>query len=72
VAVAGDVVAVLYADAPEAEDGGSPEWCQRLETLTRNASRILEALTVEIAMGFKPLLVQHSHQAPERQSEGAQ
>ena len=73
VAVAGDVVAVLYADAPEAEDGGSPEWCHRMETLTRTASRLLEALTVELTMGFRPLLVQHSHEAPERQlSEGAQ
>jgi hypothetical protein len=73
VMVAGDVVAVLYADAPEPGDGGTPEWCHRMETLTRSASRILEALTVELAMGFRPLLVQPSHGAPGRQlSEDAQ
>jgi hypothetical protein len=73
VTVAGDVVAVLYADAPESSDDGTPEWCHRVETLTRSASRILEALTVELAMGFRPLLVQPSHGASGRQlSEDAQ
>jgi hypothetical protein len=73
ITVAGDVVAVLYVDGPEAEGAGTPEWCHRMATLTRAASRILEALTVELTMGFRPLLVQHSHEAPERQlSEGAQ
>jgi hypothetical protein len=73
VTVAREVVAVLYADAPEAGDGGTPEWCHRMETLTRSASRLLEALTVELSMGLSPLLVQPSHGAPGRQlSEGAQ
>ena len=73
VTVAGDVVAVVYADAPQAADGGTPEWCHRMETLTRSASRILEALTVELSMGFRPLLVQPSHGAAGRHlPEGAQ
>jgi hypothetical protein len=73
VSVAGTVVAVLYADAPEADDAEKPEWCHRMETVTRSASRVLEALTVELATGRRPLLVQPSHGAPGHHlSEGAQ
>lgn len=73
VTVGSAVVAVLYADSPETDDAGKPEWCHRMETLTRSASRVLEALTVELAMGLRPMLVQPSHGAPDHQlSEGAQ
>jgi hypothetical protein len=71
--VGGAVVAVLYADSPSLDDDMEPDWCARMATVTRYASRVLEALTVELTIGLRPLLVQPSHAAAGHQlPEGAQ
>jgi hypothetical protein len=64
VAVAGDVVAVVYADAPSDGTDAAPAWYHWLETLTIYAGRTLETLTVQLAMGFGSSLVRPSHEAP--------
>src|SRR4029434_6647712 len=55
VRVGGDVVAVLYADAPSNGDILSSEarWTAILEVLTRHASRALEARTVQQAVASR-------------------
>lgn len=63
VTVGGAVVAVLYADAPPLE-GPSPasRWPAVLDVLTRHASRVLEAMTVQQAVGLSlPLVARSSH-----------
>jgi hypothetical protein len=50
VVVGGDVVAVLYADAPAATSS-SDGWFTILDVLSRHASRVLESLTVQRAVG---------------------
>jgi hypothetical protein len=53
VRVGGEVVAVLYADAPRANKPSSDaRWPAILEVLVRHASRVLEAMTVEQAAGL--------------------
>jgi hypothetical protein len=53
VLVGGEVVAVLYADAPLIEAPSSDaRWPAVLEVLTRHASRVLEAMTVQQAAGL--------------------
>src|SRR6185503_1635987 len=53
VRVGGEVVAVLYADAPRASEPSSDaRWPAILEVLVRHASRVLEAMTVEQAAGL--------------------
>jgi len=54
VRVGGDVVAVLYADAQGNRNMLSSEgrWPAILEVLTRHASRVLEAMTVQQAAGL--------------------
>ena len=53
VAVGGDVVAVLYADAIRSDARPSAaRWPSVLEVLARHASRALEALTVQQAAGL--------------------
>lgn len=55
VLVAGHVVAVLYADAPQVETPSSASrWPAVLEVLVRHASRVLEAMTVQQATGLSP------------------
>jgi hypothetical protein len=63
ITVAGDVVAVVYADAPaDGTDDASPAWYHWMETLTIYAGRTLETLTIQLAMGFGSSLVQPSHE----------
>jgi hypothetical protein len=53
VCVGGEVVAVLYADAPRVDQPSSDaRWPAILEVLVRHASRALEAMTVEQAAGL--------------------
>ena len=53
VRVGGEVVAVLYADAPRVNELSSDaRWPAILEVLVRHASRVLEAMTVEQAAGL--------------------
>ena len=53
VRVGGDVVAVLYADAPRLDTLSSDaRWPAVLEVLARHASRVLEAMTVQQAAGL--------------------
>jgi hypothetical protein len=53
VRVGGDVVAVLYADAPRSDALLSDaRWPAVLEVLVRHASRVLEAMTVQQAAGL--------------------
>jgi hypothetical protein len=53
IAVGGQVVAVLYADAPRSDmPSSSSRWPAVLEILARHGSRALEAMTVQQAAGF--------------------
>jgi hypothetical protein len=53
VRVGGEVVAVLYADAPRVNEPPSDaRWPAILEVLARHASRVLEAMTVQQAAGL--------------------
>jgi len=45
IALAGQVVAILYADQPDASDSRPPRWRVPLEILARHAASALEALT---------------------------
>lgn len=57
IAVGGDVVAVLYADALRSDvPSAACRWPAVLEVLARHASRSLEALTIEQAAGINPRL----------------
>jgi len=65
--VGGEVVAMLYADAPQKNES-SPEarWPSVLDMLARHASRVLEAMTVQRAAGL-PLsrpVARASHSVP--------
>jgi hypothetical protein len=64
--VGGVVVAVLYADAAGGP-AGLPPWQDTLDVLSRYASRVLEAVTVQQATGARPVHVvaqpSHSTQA---------
>jgi hypothetical protein len=51
VLLGGAAVAVLYADAPYSEEG-TARWPAVLEVLTRYASRVLEAATLQQAIGL--------------------
>ena len=64
--VGGAVVVVLYADRPTGDAGGDADrWVATLDVLARHASKVLEALTVEQAVGLSlPLPVARaSHDA---------
>ena len=51
--VGGEVVAVLYADAPRVDAPSSDaRWPAMLDVLVRHASRVLEAMTVQQAAGL--------------------
>lgn len=64
VRVGGEVVAVLYADAPGHRPASDPRWPAVLEVLARHASRVLEALTVQKAAGLSmPRAVAHRSHA---------
>jgi hypothetical protein len=53
VRVGGEVVAVLYADAPRVDEPSSDaRWPAILEVLVRHVSRVLEAMTVQQAAGL--------------------
>ncbi len=53
VRVGGEVVAVLYADAPRLDTPSSDaRWPAVLEVLVRHASRVLEAMTIQQAAGL--------------------
>ena len=71
IVVAGDVVAVVYADAVPQDDDTPPAWCPWLETLTTYAGRTLETLTVQLAMGFGSGLVRPSHSPARRPLSGS-
>jgi hypothetical protein len=51
--VGGDVVAVLYADRPAGDGAGDADrWSATLDVLAHYASKVLEALTVQQAVGL--------------------
>ena len=52
VVVGGAVVAVLYADATSGSPRETEEWPSMLDLLARHASKVLEALTVQQAIGL--------------------
>ena len=52
VMVGGAAVAVLYADALTTDTRGADRWPSVLDVLARHASRVLEALTVQQAVGL--------------------
>ena len=52
VKVGGAVVAVLYADTPQADKEGDPVWPERLDMLARYAGRMLELITIRQAAGL--------------------
>ena len=52
VTVAGAVVAILYADGPDADKEIEPVWPARLDVLTRYAGRMLESITIRQAAGL--------------------
>jgi len=50
--VGGAVVAILYADGPDADSSGEPLWPARLDVLARYAGRMLESITIRQAAGL--------------------
>jgi hypothetical protein len=52
VSVGGAVVAILYADGPDADKEIEPVWPDRLDVLTRYAGRMLESITIRQAAGL--------------------
>ena len=52
VAVGGAVVAILYADGPDADKDIEPVWPVRLDVLARYAGRMLESITIRQAAGL--------------------
>jgi F0F1-type ATP synthase membrane subunit b/b' len=66
IVVGGQVVAVLYADAPRTDTpSSSSRWPAVLEILARHAGRALEAMTVQQAAGFSlPRPVARASHAP--------
>jgi hypothetical protein len=52
VTVGGAVVAILYADAPDADKEIEPVWPARLDVLARYAGRMLESITIRQAAGL--------------------
>ena len=52
VTVGGAVVAILYADGPAPDPPGEGRWPSVIEVLARHASRVLNAMTVERAVGL--------------------
>ena len=52
VRVGGAVVAVLYADGPDADKDTEPIWLSRLDVLARYAGRMLESITIRQAAGL--------------------
>jgi len=52
VTVGGAVVAILYADGPEADKETEPVWPARLDVLARYAGRMLESITIRQAAGL--------------------
>jgi hypothetical protein len=63
VTIAGSVVAVLYADAPDGDGAGDPEWRHTLDALTRHASRVLEVTTLQQAIGVRWPMARASQRA---------
>lgn len=49
VQVGGSVIAVLYADSARTDRPEDPEWLDTIDTMTRHAGRVLEAMTVRQA-----------------------
>jgi hypothetical protein len=52
IVVGGAIVAVLYADAPEADNEDEPLWPDRLDVIVRYAGRMLESITIRQAAGL--------------------
>jgi hypothetical protein len=49
VQVGGSVIAVLYADSARTDTSEDPEWLDTIDTMTKHAGRVLEAMTVRQA-----------------------
>jgi hypothetical protein len=64
VSVSGRVIAVLYAETAGAGAPPLADWCPYFETVSNYAGRILEALTIQLAMRTGSSLVQPSHGQP--------
>ena len=54
ITIGGAVVAVLYADAPGGDGAPEARWPAAFEVLSRHASRVLEAITIQRAAGLLP------------------
>lgn len=52
VTVGGAVVAILYADGPDADKEIEPDWAARLDVFARYAGRMLESITIRQAAGL--------------------
>lgn len=64
VTVGGVVVAILYADGPDADNQVEPAWAARLDVLARYAGRMLESITIRQAAGLsavRPLKTGSAH-----------
>lgn len=64
VTVGGAVVAILYADGPDADKDIEPAWAARLDVLARYAGRMLESITIRQAAGLsavRPLKTGSAH-----------
>lgn len=67
--VAGEVVAVLYAEVGDALSPQRRMSKDALEALTRHAGRVLEAITVQQAAGLRPLRREHATRGVETMGE---
>jgi hypothetical protein len=54
---------MLYADAAPGEGIHPPTWARSIETLARYAGRVIESLTVHLALAARSHLVQPSQGA---------
>ena len=54
ITIGGAVVAVLYGDAPGGQGAEDARWRAAFEVLSRHASRVLEAITIQRAAGLLP------------------
>jgi hypothetical protein len=66
IVLGGEAVAVLYADAPRGGDTADRRWPLALEVVTRYASRVIEAITLQRSAGLPvPTRVTRASRDPE-------
>ena len=71
VTVGGAVVAILYADGPDADKEIEPVWPARLDVLARYAGRMLESITIRQAAGLSAARVARAGSASHASSPPA-